>query len=69
MRAVPIVSVARREQDSLTLSLLRAAQVALDGGGITPAEHDAWVAELRAALAAGRFFASIVYFIVVGEHK
>jgi 2-polyprenyl-3-methyl-5-hydroxy-6-metoxy-1,4-benzoquinol methylase len=69
VRAVLIVSVARREQDSLTLSLLRAAQVARDGGGITPAEHDAWVAELRAALAAGRFFASIVYFIVVGERK
>ena len=67
LRAVPIVSVARGEQDSLTLSLFRAAQVARDGGGITPGEHDAWVAELRAALSAGCFFASIVYFIVIGE--
>jgi ubiquinone/menaquinone biosynthesis C-methylase UbiE len=67
VRAVPIVSVTGREQDSLTLSLLRAAQVARDGGGITPGEHDAWVAELRAALAAGCFFASIVYFMVIGE--
>jgi ubiquinone/menaquinone biosynthesis C-methylase UbiE len=67
LRAVPIVSVARGEQDSLTLSLLRAAQVARDGGGITPGEHDAWVAALRSALSAGIFSASIVYFIVVGE--
>ena len=67
IRVEPIVSVARGEQDSLTLSLLRAAQVARDGGEITPNEHDAWVAELRAALSAGSFFASIVYFIVIGE--
>ena len=67
VRAIPIVSIARRPQDSLTLSVLRAAQVAMDGGGITPGEHDAWVAELRSALSAGYFFASIVYFIVVGE--
>jgi SAM-dependent methyltransferase len=69
VRAVPIVSIARGEQDSLTLSLFRAAQVARDGGGITPGEHDAWVAELRLALTAGCFFASIVYFIVAGERK
>lgn len=67
VRVEPIVSVARGEQDSLTLSLLRAAQVARDGGEITPIEHDVWVAELRAALSAGSFFASIVYFIVIGE--
>ncbi len=67
VRAVPLVSVAHRQQDSLTLSLLRAAQVARDGGGITAGEHDAWVTELRSALSAGCFFASIVYFIVVGE--
>jgi SAM-dependent methyltransferase len=67
VKAMPIVSVAGQAQDSLTLSLLRAAQLARDGGGITPSEHDAWVREIEAALAAGRFFASIVYFIVVGE--
>ncbi len=62
-----VPSVAHAQQDSLTLSLFRAAQVARDGGGITPDEHDAWVGELRSALAAGSYFASIVYFIVSGE--
>jgi ubiquinone/menaquinone biosynthesis C-methylase UbiE len=63
----PVVSVAVDERDSLTLSLLRAAQIARDGGGITPGEHAEWAGELGSALAAGRFFASIVYFIVSGE--
>ena len=63
----PVVSVARGERDSLTLSLFRAAQVACEGGGITPGEQDAWVGELRSSLAAGSFFASIIYFIVSGE--
>jgi hypothetical protein len=63
----PVVSVARAEQDSLTLSLFRAAQVALDGGEINSSEHDGWVGELRSAMAAGSYFASIVYFIVSGE--
>jgi ubiquinone/menaquinone biosynthesis C-methylase UbiE len=67
LRVFPVVSVARGERDSLTLSLFRAAQVTLEGGGITPYEHDAWVGELRSALAAGSFFASIVYFIVSGD--
>ncbi|MDR3576852.1 MAG: methyltransferase domain-containing protein [Anaerolineaceae bacterium] len=67
LKMVPVVSVAHCEQDSLTISLFRAAQVACAGGEISPAEHDAWVAELKSALAAGSFFASIVYFIVVGE--
>jgi ubiquinone/menaquinone biosynthesis C-methylase UbiE len=64
---LPVVSVARGEHDSLTLSLFRAAQVAQDGGEISSAEHDEWVRELTASLAAGGFFASIVYFIVSGE--
>ncbi len=67
LQVLPIVSVARDERDSLTLSLFRAAQVTQDGGGITPGEHDAWVGELRSALATGSFFASIVYFIVSGK--
>ena len=67
VKAIPIVSVASHEQDSLALSIFRAAQVARDGGGITTAEHDAWVSELRSAFSTGRFFASIVYFIVIGE--
>jgi 2-polyprenyl-3-methyl-5-hydroxy-6-metoxy-1,4-benzoquinol methylase len=69
VKAVPFVSVAHHEHDSLTLSLFRAAEVARDGGAITPNEHDAWVAELRSSLASGCFFASIVYFIVHGERK
>ncbi|MGB7876419.1 MAG: methyltransferase domain-containing protein [Anaerolineales bacterium] len=69
VRVVPFVSVAHHEQDSLTLSLFRAAQVARDGGAIAPGEYDAWIGELRSSLAAGCFFASIVYFIVSGERK
>ena len=67
--AAPIVSVAIREDDSLTLSLFKAAQVARDGGAIAPDEYDAWVGELKSSLAAGCFFASIVYFIFVGERE
>lgn len=69
VKAVPIVSVAHYENDSLTLSLFKAAQVALDGGAISPDEYDTWVDELKSSLAAGSFFASIVYFIVIGERK
>ena len=66
LKLVPVVSVARNAEDSLTLSLFRAAQVARDGGRISPGEHDAWIGELKSALMAGCFFASIVYFIVSG---
>jgi len=69
VKAAPIVSVAHHEYDSLTLSLFKAARVARDGNVISPGEYDAWVDELRSSLAAGSFFASIVYFIVVGERK
>ena len=69
VKVMPFVSVAHHERDSLTLSLFRAAQVARDAGAIAPDEHDAWVGELRSSLAAGCFFASIVYFIVIGERK
>ncbi len=67
VKMMPFVSVARRENDSLTLSLFKAAQVARDGGAIAPDEYDAWVGELKSSLAAGCFFASIVYFIVTGN--
>ena len=67
LQVFPVVSVACREHDSLTQSLFRAAQVTRDGGGITPAEHAEWMGEFRSALAAGNFFASIVYYIVSGE--
>ena len=69
VKAIPVVSVANRENDSLTLSLFKAAQVARDGGAIAPDEYDAWVGELKSCLAAGCFFASIVYFIVRGERE
>jgi len=67
LKMVAVVSVATCEQDSLTLSLIRAAQVARDGEAITPDEHDSWVGELKSNLADGSFFASIVYFIVSGQ--
>jgi ubiquinone/menaquinone biosynthesis C-methylase UbiE len=62
----PVVTVARDEEASLTQSLWRAAQAARDAGAITPAEHGAWVGALKQRLAAGRFLASIVYFIACG---
>ena len=52
---------------ALTGSIFRAAEVVRDGGAITPAEHDAWVAVLRERLAAGTFMAAATYFIVTGE--
>ena len=63
----PVVTIARDETAALTGTLWRAAEVARDRGGITPEEHDAWVSELKHRIAAGRFLASIVYFIVRGE--
>lgn len=56
--------IARDETAALTGTLRRAAAVARDGGGITPAEHDAWIGEIEERLATGRFFASISHFIV-----
>ena len=69
VKATPIVSIARHEHDSLTFSLFKAARVARDGGAISPNEYDTWVGELKSSLATGSFFASIVYFIVIGERK
>ncbi|MGA2490063.1 MAG: methyltransferase domain-containing protein [Anaerolineales bacterium] len=62
----PVVSVVHNETDGLTQSLWRAAQVARDGGGISPEEQDEWVGELKNRIKEGTFFASIVYFIVRG---
>lgn len=67
VQVVPFVSLAYNENDSLTHSLFRAAQVARDAGIITQHEYTNWAEELNLCLAAGCFFASIVYFIVVGE--
>ena len=63
----PVATVARDETAALTDSIFRAAEVARNGGAITPAEHDAWVAELRRRLAERRFLASLVYFVMCGE--
>jgi len=62
----PWVTVSHCEADGLTQSLWRAAQVACEGGAISPAEQEAWVKELKGRIQAGTFFASIVYFIVKG---
>jgi SAM-dependent methyltransferase len=64
---IPVTTVARDETAALTGSMFRAAEVAREGGAITPAEHDAWTGELQQQLAEGRFLASINYFIVRGE--
>jgi SAM-dependent methyltransferase len=64
---IPVVTLARDEAAALTGTLWRAAEVARNRGGITSHEHDAWVGELKQQIAAGRFLASIVYFIVRGE--
>jgi 2-amino-4-hydroxy-6-hydroxymethyldihydropteridine diphosphokinase len=66
LEITPVVTVARSEQDGLTQTLWRAAEVARNGGGISAKEHDTWVANLKQRLADGTFFASIVYFIVKG---
>ena len=64
---IPVTTVARDEAAALTGSVFRAAEVARDGGAITPAEHDAWVGELRRQLTVGQFMASVTYFIVRGR--
>jgi ubiquinone/menaquinone biosynthesis C-methylase UbiE len=64
---MPVVTVVHDEETSLTQSLWRAAQVSNDGGTVISNERDSWVSELKERLAAGRFFASIVYFIVRGH--
>jgi len=66
LTVTPVVAVAHDEHSSLTQSLWRAAEVSREGGALTPDEHDAWTSELKVRIAAGRFFASIVYFIVRG---
>lgn len=62
----PLVLVAHDESDGLTQSLWRAAQVACEGGAISEDEKEAWVKELKNRIQKGSFFASIVYFIVIG---
>ena len=66
LEVTPVVTLARTEQEGLTQSIWRAAEVARNGGGISAKEHDTWVDKLKQRLADGTFFASIVYFIVKG---
>jgi ubiquinone/menaquinone biosynthesis C-methylase UbiE len=63
----PCVLVAYDESYGLTQSLWRAAQVACEGGAITEKEKDEWINELKTRIQLGTFFASIVYFIVLGN--
>ena len=67
LTVIPVAAVARDEAAALTGSMFRVAEVARDGGAITPAEHDAWVGELKRQLTEGQFLASITYFIVRGR--
>jgi ubiquinone/menaquinone biosynthesis C-methylase UbiE len=69
LRLIPVVSIAHSESDSLTQSLGNAAQGARDQAIITPEEYEAWTGELKAAMNAGHFFASINYFIVSGRRR
>ncbi len=66
---LPITTVTTDDRAALTGSVFRAAEVVRDGGAITHAEHDAWVAVLRERLDAGTFMAAATYFIVSGERK
>jgi len=66
LRVHPVVALAHSEADSLTQSLWRAAEVSRDAGAISANEHDAWVGKLKESIHTGKFFASIVYFIVEG---
>lgn len=63
----PWVVVTHGEAEGLTQSLWRAAQVACEGGAISAAEQQAWISELKERIRAGTFFASVVYFIVLGN--
>lgn len=65
----PVVSIARSERDSLTQSLWHAAQGARDQAVITPEEYEAWTGELQAAMKAGYYYASILYFVVSGKRE
>jgi hypothetical protein len=66
LEVTPVPTVAHTEQDGLTQSLWRAAEVARNGGGISAKEYDTWTDKLKQRLADGTFFASIVFFIVKG---
>jgi ubiquinone/menaquinone biosynthesis C-methylase UbiE len=67
LQIYPVVSIARSEHDSLTQSLWNAARNAQDQMILSAEEYEIWTGELKSAMKAGQFFASIVYFIVSGK--
>jgi ubiquinone/menaquinone biosynthesis C-methylase UbiE len=67
VQVTPVTTTVTQEATSLGQSLFRAADVACDGGAISPAEKTAWTGALRRSGADGRFLASITYFVVRGE--
>ena len=64
-KVIPVTSVARDEHTNLTHSLLRAAEMAQQGGAISRDEHDRWVGLVQERLEKGTFFASMAYFIII----
>ena len=66
IRMFPLTIVTQDESSALTLSLWRAAEVACQGGEITPAEQETWVGLSKERIAGGQFFASITYFLAKG---
>ena len=66
VRVTPVVTIVHDDNTSLAQSLWRAAEVARNGGAITPDEHAVWTSALKARLASRCFFASIAYFVVCG---
>jgi hypothetical protein len=62
----PVTVCAWNEDAALTLSLWRAAEVALNAGAVNQEEHDRWIDDLTKDIADNTFFACITYFIVKG---
>ena len=68
IQILPLVSFGLDDQSAMYYALTRAAQAALNGGGISEMEHQSWMGELEQKAANGDFFASINYYIASG-HK
>ncbi len=62
----PVITIATDDDNSLTKSIFGAASGALEAAIITENQHKAWISELEGRLQEGKFFASIVYFLVKG---
>ncbi len=69
IQILPLVSYGLDDKSAMYYALTRAAQAALNGGGITDSEHQSWMSELEQTAAEGDFFASINYFIVSGQKQ